>query len=359
MTQPVQASSGANPHRRTQLNRRGLIRSAGLAAPLLLAGRGAFAQTPAAPAVTGSLTKLKFLWTPGSSCLVVVGLAQQQGLFAKYGLDVETLNVGSDTNAILEAVALGKADATSNNILRFIKPLEAGFDVKLTAGVHAGCSYLIGSHNAGVSTIADLRGKRIGLADLGNPNRFLYSSVMKKAGVDPETEVTWRQYPADLFPVAIQKGEIDAFVDNHPNVYFALKRSKGDLFELAANGRGELGQRTCCVLAVRGALIRDNRPAAAALTRAMVEASLLVDSDLDLAVTTARKFAPSTVATREDVRNMLASYPYDAHRGCPTGEEFRQQVLSFARDLKDVGILKPGTDPLRFTNKTTVDVLAA
>jgi NitT/TauT family transport system substrate-binding protein len=359
MTQPVQSVVETNAGCRKRLDRRGLLRGAGLIAPLVLAGHRTRAQPAAAPAILNPPTKLNFIWAPGSSCLVVVGLAQRQGIFAKYGLEVETLNVGSDTNAILEAVALGKADATSNNILRFMKPLEAGFDVKLTAGVHAGCSYLIGSRNAGISTVADLRGKRVGLADLGNPNRFLYSSVMKKAGVDPETDVTWRQYPADLFPIAVQKREIDAFVDNHPNVYFAIKRSKGDLFELAANGAGELGQRTCCVLALRGALIRENRPAAAALTRAMVEASLLVNKDLDLAVKTAQEYAPSTVATADDVRNMLASYPYDAHRGCPTGEEFRQQVLSFARDLRDVGILKPGTDPLKFTNKVTVDVLSA
>jgi NitT/TauT family transport system substrate-binding protein len=86
---------------------------------------------------------------------------------------------------------------------------------------------------------------------------------------------------------------------------------------------------------------------------------LLVDSNLDLAVKTAQEFAPSTVAGPQDVRAMLGSYPYDAHRGCPTGEEFRQQVLSFARDLKDVGILKSSTDPVRFTNKITVDLLTA
>jgi NitT/TauT family transport system substrate-binding protein len=183
--------------------------------------------------------------------------------------------------------------------------------------------------------------------------------VLKKAGIDPENDVTWRQYPADLFPIAVQKGEIDAFVDNHPNVYFAVKRSKGNLFELAANGSGELGQRTCCVLALRGSLVRENRPAAAALTRAMVEASLLVDSNLDLAVTTAREYSPKSVAGPQEVHDMLASYPYDAHRGCPTGEEFRQQVLSFATDLKDAGILKPSTDPVRFTNKITVDLLTS
>jgi NitT/TauT family transport system substrate-binding protein len=263
MAQIFHGYAGMNsPHRRA-LGRRSFLRSAGLVTPLVLAGHSALAAPePAAPAITKSLTKLTFVWTPTSPCLVVVGLGQRQGIFAKHGLEVETLNVGSDTTAILEAVALGKADATSNNILRFIKPLEAGFDVKLTAGVHAGCSYLIGSHGAGISGIADLRGKRIGLADLGNPNRFLYSSVLKKAGIDPETDVTWRQYPADLFPIAIQKGEIDAFVDNHPNVYFAVKRSKGDLFELAANGSGELGQRTCCVLRAGAArFARSRQPA--------------------------------------------------------------------------------------------------
>lgn len=276
MTQIFRAPVKTNQMPRHILARRSFLRNAGMVTPLVLAGHSVLAQTVApelaAPAITKSLTKLTFIWTPTSPCLVVVGLGQRQGIFAKHGLEVETLNVGSDTSAILEAVALGKGDATSNNILRFIKPLESGFDVKFSAGVHAGCSYLIGSHGAGISAIADLRGKRIGLADLGNPARFLYSSVLKKAGIDPETDVTWQQYPADLFPIAIQKGEIDAFVDNHPNVYFAVKRSKGDLFELAANGSGELGQRTCCVLALGGKLVRDNRPAAAALTRAMVEA---------------------------------------------------------------------------------------
>jgi NitT/TauT family transport system substrate-binding protein len=363
MSHILHGQTATDASARRGLDRRRLLRGAGLLTPLVLLGHKTLAQTAApglaAPAIVKSLTKLTFVWTPTSPCLVVVGLGQRQGIFAKHGLEVETLNVGSDTTAILEAVALGKADATSNNILRFIKPLEAGFDVKLSAGVHAGCSYLIGSHGAGITNVADLRGKRIGLADLGNPNRFLYSSVLKKAGIDPETDVTWRQYPADLFPMAIEKGEIDAFVDNHPNVYFAVKRSKGDLFELAANGSGELGQRTCCVLALGGKLVRDNRSAAAALTRAMVEASLLVDSDLDLAVKTALDFAPQSVAGPKEVHDMLGSYPYDAHRGCPTGEEFRQQVLSFARDLKDVGILKPSTDPIRFTNKITVDVLNA
>lgn len=336
----------------------GLIGGAALTQRLSQASEKTAAEV-AAPEPTRPLTKLTVIWNPASLCLVVIGLAQQRGIFAKHGLEIDTLNVGADTNAILEAVALGKADATSNNILRFIKPLEAGFDVKLTAGVHAGCSYLIGSRAAGITSIADLRGKRIGMADLGSPNMFLYTSVLKKAGIDPEKDVTWRQYPADVFAIAVDKGEIDAFVDNHPNAYFVVKRSKGKLVEIASNGTGELGMRTCCVLAIRSSLIRDNRPAAAALTRAFVEAALLVDSDNSLAVEAAQHYSPRQGVGPHEIGEMIATYPYDARRGCPTGEEFRLQVLSYARDLKDVGVLKPNTDPVRFTNRVTVDVLGS
>jgi NitT/TauT family transport system substrate-binding protein len=287
----------------------------------------------------------------------VIGLAQRQGIFEKHGLDVETLNVGSDTSAILEAIALGKADATSNFLLRFLKPLEAGFDVKLTAGVHGGCSILIGSRAAGIQTIQDLRGKRIGMTDLSSPMKLLYEIHLKKNGVPPET-IEWRQFPSDVFTIAVDKGEIEAFADGHPNAYFALKRSKGKLFQLASNGTGELGQYTCCVLAISGKLIRSNRPAAAALTRAMVEASVSVDRNNHLAVDAAQHYSPRQVKP-EEIGEMIASYPYDEQRGCPTGEEFRRHVLYFARGLKETGILKPTTDPVRLTDRITLDVLTS
>ena len=287
----------------------------------------------------------------------MIGLAQRQGIFEKHGLDVETLNVGSDTSAILEALALGKADATSNFLLRFLKPLEAGFDVKLTAGTHAGCSILIASRDAGIETLQDLRGKRIGMSDLSSPMKLLYEIHLNKNGVPPDS-ITWRQFPSDVFTIAVQKGEIEAFADGHPNAYYAIKRSKGKLFELASNGTGELGQYTCCALAISGRLIRDNRPAAAALTRAMVEASKSVDRNNTLAIEAAQFYSPRQVKP-EELGEMIASYPYDEHRGCPTGEEFRRHVLYFAQGLKDTGILKPGTDPVRFTNRITLDVLTS
>ena len=344
-----------------RLRRRALVRLgtvAGLATPFgLLARRARAADGLAAPALIQARTKITFIWNPAALCNIVVGVAQKEGIFEKYGLDVETIFTGGDTASILEALALGKAHATSTFLLRLLKPLEAGFDVKLTAGVHAGCSYLIASRAAGINTLQDLRGKRVGMSDLNSPMKLLYEIQLKKAGVPPE-EVIWRQFPADVFSLAVDKGEIDAFADGEPNAYYVVKRSKGKLFDLSSSGTGELGNYTCCVLAVNGRLIRENRPAAVALTRAMVEASRTVDKNQNLAVEAAVRYSPIK-AKPEELAEMIAGYPYDEHRGSPTGEEFRSHVLYFAQGLKETGILKPGTDPVRFTDRITLDVLSS
>jgi NitT/TauT family transport system substrate-binding protein len=311
----------------------------------------------AAPALLPSRTKITFIWNPAALCNIVVGVAKEQGIFDKHGLDVETIFTGGDTASILEALALNKAQATSTFLLRLLKPLEAGFDVKLTAGVHAGCSYLIASREAGINTLQDLRGKRIGMSDLNSPMKLLYEIQLKKEGVSPD-DVTWRQFPPEVFTIAVQKGEIDAFADGEPNAYYAVRRSKGKLFELASSGKGELGSYACCVLAINGKLIRANRPAAIALTRAMVEAAGIVDKNNDLAVKAAVRYSP-VQAKPEELAEMIAGYPYDEHRGCPTGNEFRSHVLYFAQGLSETGILKPSTNPDRFTDRITLDILAS
>lgn len=53
---------------------------------------------------------------------------------------------------------------------------------------------------------------------------------------------------------------------------------------------------------------------------------------------------------------MIASYPYD-ERSCVTGAEFRRHVLWHVEGLKETGILKPATDPARFTDRITLDLL--
>ena len=67
-------------------------------------------------------------------------VAVKRGFFTKHNLDVEFVNWAGSTDLLLEAISTGKANAGVGTILRWLKPMEQGFDVKLTAGTHGGSS---------------------------------------------------------------------------------------------------------------------------------------------------------------------------------------------------------------------------
>ncbi len=310
------------------------------------------APPPAAP--TGSAKKIRFTWNQTALCTSAVPVAVEAGIFEKHNLDVELVNFGGSTDQLLEAIGSGKADVGIGMILRWLKPLEQGFDVKLVAGVHGGCSYLVGSRDAGITDIASLRGKTIGVTDFASPDKNLYEIILQNHGLDPDKDVEWKQYPQDLMAMAVQKGEIQAYVAGDPNVYYQVKNSKGNLFRVASNATNEFADRTCCVLGIRGSLLRDDPEAAIAVTRAVLEASQMVNDNPNHAVEVSGHYAPRS-ATSADLAEMLKSYPYGQQ---PIGADFQRQVLLYANELKRAGVLNPSTDPQRYVNRVTANLLA-
>lgn len=178
------------------LTRRRLLGLAGitLASPLLLslprlglaANEQAGHNTPQEPAGTGEFIRLdaprslKLAVNLNAVCLAPVVIAHGQGFFKKHNLEVELVNFGNSTEVLLEAIATGKADAGVGMALRWLKALEQGFDVKLTAGTHGGCLRLLSAVNGGVTKLEDLKGKAIGVTDMASPDRNFFSILLKK-----------------------------------------------------------------------------------------------------------------------------------------------------------------------------------
>jgi NitT/TauT family transport system substrate-binding protein len=338
-------------------SRRGLLGLAAGFGAAALAGPDLLTRALAAPALvaqTGSLDKVRFTWNQSALCLISSAVAQDDGIFRKHGLDVDLLNFGGSTDVMLETIATGKADVGFGMILRWLKPLEQGFDVKLVAGIHAGCSYVVTTRASGITNIEGLRGKTIGIADISGTSRNLYAIMMQNAGMDPERDVTWKAYPDDVMPIAIAKGEIDAYVAGDPVVYYQVQASKGELFRLASNATGDWEARTCCVLGIRGRLIRENPDVATRIRRAILEAAQVTHNNPDRAVELALQYSPrQRTSNPEDVRNMLQSLPY-YHQ--PIGDEFRAQVLTYAQELKRAGVLRPRTDPAQYTDRIVASI---
>ena len=226
----------------TLLDRRTLLRTgaaAAFTAPIGVFGAQAFPFRAAPPAIdfsqfpicktasnaaplTGAPRKLKLSWNAGAVCLAPLPVAIDHGIFQKHNLDVELVNYSGSTDQLLEAIATGKSDAGLGMALRWLKPLEQGFDVKIAAGTHGGCMRVLSRANSGLDKLADLKGKIVGVGDLGGPDKNFFSIQLSKQGIDPIKDVDWRVYPGNLLQLAVEKGEVPAFLASDPFAYLWL-----------------------------------------------------------------------------------------------------------------------------------------
>lgn len=335
------------------INRRGLLIGGIAAAGLAGAGGYAALQPKAIPRNAKGQRKLTLAWNANAVCLAPALLAKEYGIYDRFGLDVELMNFAGSTDQLLEAISTGKADAGVGMILRWIKPLEQGFDVKLIAGTHGGCIRVLGSRRQGITDdIASLKGKAIGLSEISGAGRNALAVLLKHNGLDPNRDVEWKAYPAPLLAQAVRKGEIHAFVDSDPIAYVLQKESGGDLVEVMSNLSRPWDKRVCCVLGAGGSLIRDDRASAIALSRSLVAAASLCSVQPQ---SVAKVFAPYAKASVEDLVAVLQTQTHNHH---PVGRDLHREVALYAGELRDVGVMKPTTVPDVFASQV-VDTLDA
>jgi NitT/TauT family transport system substrate-binding protein len=354
------------------LNRRALLRAgaaAAFAAPVRVFGAQAFplraattdidfSQFPIckassdAPPLVGAPRKLKLSWNAGAVCLAPLPVAIDHGFFQKQNLDVELVNYSGSTDQLLEAIATGKTEAGLGMALRWLKPLEQGFDVKIAAGLHGGCMRVLSRVGSGVDKLADLKGKVVAVGDLGGPDKNFFSIQLAKIGIDPTSEVDWRVYPGNVVNVAADKGEVHAFLASDPLADLWLKDSQYK--EVASNLDGEYRDKTCCILGLRGSLVRNDPQVARALTQAILDSAMFVSQNPELAAKSFQPYAPKA-ATLADLERMVR---YHTHHHHPVGDVLKRELKGYADDLKTVSVFKPSTDTAKFAERICVDVFA-
>ena len=284
-------------------------------------------------------------------CTAAVPVALPRGYFAKYNLDVEFVQLAGSTDQMLQALATDKADAGASMLLNWLKPLEQGIDAKLTTGLHGGCTRLFAGRTSGITDLTQLKGRTIGVSSISGTPRNFFAILLSDNGINPETEVQWREFPADLLPTAMQRGEIQAIADSDPAGWLAQQRSNGELVEIASNLSGDYAHLSCCTLGVRTSLWNSDPAAVAALTKAVCDAAVHVAADPDDAAEIFSKYTPKVSVA--DLATMLRSHTHGHH---PAGEALRQEVVKITSDLKRASIIKPGTDPVKLANRVVVDV---
>ena len=194
-----------------------------------------------------------------------------------------------------------------------------------------------------VKTVADLKGRQVGCSDMGAPDKNFVSIVAAKQGIDPNSDIQWRQFPADLLGVALQKGEIEAFALGDRLAW--VVRDRDDLLKVSNNLTGEYQHRACCVLGVRRSLIKADRAASGALTRALLEAQ---DYDVANPDESAAVFAKYSPAPQAQLVAMLRSHTHQHH---PVGSALKAEIAAYRDELKMVHVIRPATNTEWFADK--------
>jgi NitT/TauT family transport system substrate-binding protein len=236
-----------------------------------------------------------------------------------------------------ESLALGKIDATQGMLITYLKSIEQGLDVNITAGVHKGCMHVLTAKDSPLSKPEDLKGKRIGVQGIGTSPWFFAARVVSSLGMDIKHDIEWKVYPLAELKQALETKEVDAISVIDPTGELLL--SEGFAKDIV-NSSTDAPYRDeyCCVVIVTGQLIKSDPDTAARLTRAILKAAKWVSSNPQSAaeICVEKKYMSATVELNARV---LAQLNY-----IPSVQGGAEATKTAASAMQKVGILDASTD---------------
>jgi NitT/TauT family transport system substrate-binding protein len=169
-------------------------------------------------------------------------------------------------------LADGNSDIGMEAAVDYLPLIDADRPLTVLAGIHVGCHEL--RANDSIRTIADLRGKRVGVtAPLGGSADYLLVSAMAAyVGLDPAKDITWVANPnvnqVDLF----KAGEVDAFIGFPPSPKQPCARDVGHMVVNTAIDP-PWSDYFCCMAVANGDFVRNHPVAAKRALRAFLRAT--------------------------------------------------------------------------------------
>lgn len=270
-----------------------------------------------------------------ATCEAPLFIALEKGFFKEEGLDVQT-KAYTDFEVIKQALSADKNDAYLGN-LEWIKPIEQGLDVKYVAGVHKGCIQGVAPKGSSIKSFKDLKGKRVGVNAMGDYPMVLTAKALADVGLDFKKDVDLKVYPGPNLQQALDKKEIDAYVMWDPFPQISLDSGKVQLFFSQAKDK-PFADKFCCLLTVRGKLLKEKPGVVAALTRGLFKGAKWVGDNPDATakIIVEKKYTSGSVPL---VAKLLKQYDWSSDT-----QAGKASFLEAATAFKKSGFLDASTD---------------
>src|ERR1700758_4213029 len=177
-------------------------------------GAAGLVRAPRALAAEGELetTSVRLVKIPGicnAPQYVAEELLQAEGF-----TDIRYVGPVAAGAPAIAAVARGDADFTVTYAAPLAIGIDGGAPITVVSGVHIGCFELFGNEN--IRSIADLRGKSVGVQALGSSQHVFTAAMAAYVGLDPAEDIHWAINPSVKPTELYEKGQVDAFLGFPP-----------------------------------------------------------------------------------------------------------------------------------------------
>jgi ABC-type nitrate/sulfonate/bicarbonate transport system substrate-binding protein len=166
-------------------------------------------------APTPTQARLRGSYVVIGSTILPAWIAQDEGIFDRYGLDVQlTYIAGAAKNA--EALLAGDVDFAVTPGSSAIGPGLEGADLVMVASWSSKLAFSL-MVQPGIDSVEDLRGKRVGVVRRGSNSEIWAVAVLRAYGLEPDRDYAVLSVGGQAEIVAaLQNGAIDAAVLTPP-----------------------------------------------------------------------------------------------------------------------------------------------
>jgi NitT/TauT family transport system substrate-binding protein len=281
-------------------------------------------------------------------------IALYGGLFKAQGLTVNFVPATSSETAIAQQVK-GAYDITGGNYVSYIQAQQdhsANLDIFAEGSVmEPGAQALYTMPNSPIKTLADLKGRTVGI---NAPNNILYllaASVLTEHGISPGSVHFVTKYPLPAMPAALQTGTISAAV--LPDPFASIAEETDGAVPVA-----DLNQGATTSFPVEGYVVtkqwaQKNSHTLAAFYKALEQGQQIADTDRS-AVEQAMEELPMTpvpLGVTQGTAALMSLDEYPVSSG-PVGTvdkislqrvvNVMQQLLNFPKDFNINSMLMNG-----------------
>ena len=317
-----------------------------MASAVLLTSAAGCGSQSASTTDNGGEYVLKIGEAQGALCHAPLQIAMENGFLDDEGIKWERVDFGkSDIQAALGA---GTIDCGFGLVGKFIQPIENGLNMVITAGMHTGCTKLLVKKDSGITSVNDLKGKKIGVSSLAGSEAVTAKRLLFSNGFDinaDSKDIEFLVYSTTDQPIALQNGAVDAICVMDPVASQA--EAEYDLLALMDTAKTEpYASEYCCVTFVSTELAEQHPDIAAKFTDACLKASAWVAANPEEAakIQVEKEYVSGDAATNGEI---LKSYEF-----VPSVQGGYDALVNVANELYDIGILNQSTDVNALVERT-------